>query len=228
VYAVLSMELVERKRLGIALEGQIIKRDVPQTNVCFGDYRARIFGESEPDLRQELERRIVDQLALAGLALASDDRSRRVLLDQEHALLRARLKLLQNRGAGMSALGAKEALEPTQLARLRADIAVNEANLASIASGVEALEYQLERLREVLGNPAMHFFVTSKRVCLNRQNVVVQEDSAAPCETLDLQIARVPTPDGSSELRTFVLARFPRTQLLDKRELFSEAARLLH
>jgi hypothetical protein len=228
VYTVLSMRLDERKTLGVALEGGMIKRDVPQSTASFGDYRARIFGTTETELRHEIERRIVDQLALAALASATQDQSHRVLLEQEHALLRARLRLLQNQGAGMSTLGAMAPLEQSQLARMQADIAVNEANLASIASGAEVLDFQLERLREVLADPAQHFFVTRRRMRLNRQNVVVEEGSPAPGETLDLQIARVPFPDSPPEMRTFVLARFPRNELLPKAELLSEAARSLN
>jgi hypothetical protein len=56
----------------------------------------------------------------------------------------------------------------------------------------------------------------------------LSEDSTAPGETLELQVARIPIPDGPPEFRTFVLVRFPRAALLPRGELLSEAARLLH
>jgi hypothetical protein len=228
VYAVLSTQLMERRTFGVALESGIMRRDVPQTTVSFGDYRARICGATEADVRTQLARRIVDQLALAGLALAAEDRSRRDVLDQERALLRARLRLLERQGAGMAGLASKVTVENDELARLQVDIAMNEANLASISAGPEGLDNQLERLREVLGNPGEHFSVSNRILRLDRQNVVLAEDSAAPGETLDLQIARVPLPEGPSELRAFVLVRFPRAELLPRGELFRQAARTLN
>ena len=104
---------------------------------------------------------------------------------------------------------------------------MNEANLRSIAAGPEALDYQLERLREVLENPRAHLFVTTRRVRLDRMNVLLEDTAAGAAEPLDLRIARIPLPEGPPELRTFVLARFARAELLPQSELFADAARVL-
>jgi hypothetical protein len=53
------------------------------------------------ELRREIESRIVDQLAMAGLAIATHDQSQRDVLEQENASLRTRLRLLNGRGAGL-------------------------------------------------------------------------------------------------------------------------------
>src|SRR5690349_8385027 len=84
VCAVLSMSLVERRVLGVALEGGVLRRDVPQTTVSVTDYRVRICGPSEPELRRDLECRIVDQLALASLSTTTQDRAQRGVLEQEN------------------------------------------------------------------------------------------------------------------------------------------------
>ena len=107
-FAVLGMEMAERKVLGMALEGEIVRRDVEQTTVRFGDYRVRICGRSEDDLKAEIERRLVDQLALEGLARIVADQSRRKELEQARALLKSRLQMLERKGAGMrGALGGE-------------------------------------------------------------------------------------------------------------------------
>src|SRR5688572_2643444 len=100
-YAVLSMALVERQVLGTAIDNGIMRRDVPQTTMSFTDHRVRICGRSEAELRQDIERRIIDQLALTGIALASQDQSRREVLERENALLRSRRRLLASQGAGL-------------------------------------------------------------------------------------------------------------------------------
>ena len=226
VYAVVSMQLVERRVLNVALEGGVLKRDVPQTTVSFADQRVRICAGSDPELRQVIEQRIVDQLALLGLAMAAEDQSKRAAFEQERALLKMRVKLLEAQGAGLAALGTKPSATGSDLARAQAALAVNEANLDTMTSGHEALDYQLERLREVLANPRVHFFVTTKRIRLDRMNILQPEDDAA-FEPLDLQIAHVPIPDGAPELRTFVLARFDRSELVSRSALLSDAAGML-
>jgi hypothetical protein len=227
VCAVLSMTLAERRALGVALEGGVLRRDVPQTTVSFADCRVRICGRSETELRRDLETRIVDQLALASLAKTTQHQVQRGVLEQENALLRTRLRLLQGRGAGLVGLAGPSAPDGSTLARLQAELAMNEENLRSIASGSEALEYQLEDLSDVLAHPREHFFVTPRHLRLDRMNVALADDDPAPGVTLDLQIARVPMPDGLPELRTFVFVCFQRSALLPKSALMTEAARML-
>ena len=223
---VLSMLLVERKVLGVALVGTELRRDVPQTTVSFTDYRARICGTSDAELRQDVERRVVDQLALIGIGIAADDQSRREMLEQERALLRARLRMLESQGAGLTALGGKE-VDASQYDRLHTDLAINEQALKVLATGSEVLDYQLERMREVLASPQEHFSVSAKRLRLNRMNVVVDETDPQPAETLELQVARVPLPAAPAELRTFSFVRFPRSGLLPRGSLLNDAARML-
>jgi hypothetical protein len=226
-YAILSMALVERQILGTAIENGIMRRDVPQTTMSFTDHRVRICGRSEAELHQDIERRIIEQLALTGIALASQDQSRREILERENALLRSRRRLLASQGAGLASLSGAAAQEGA-LARLRQELAVNEENLRSIAAGPEALDYQLEKLQEVLSHPGEHLFVSSRRVRLDRMNVVVSAESPLQGEALDLQIARIPVPDGPPEYRTFALVRFARESLLSSRVLYTDAARMLH
>jgi hypothetical protein len=227
VYTVLSMMLVEKHGLGAALEGDVVRRDVPQTTISFSDHRARMFGASEMQLREEIERRIVDQLSLSAVVNATDDHSRREVLEQERALLRMRLRLLQRQGAGVSGLGLRVNPELGEAARIQMDLAMNEANLNSLSVGRESLDYQLERLCDVLSNPEQHFSVSTRQLRIDRMNVVVSEGSTLPAETLDLRIARIPMPDGPPEFRVFMFVHFPRIALLPKSVLQSEAARLL-
>jgi len=228
VFAVLSMALVERRVLGIAMVHGQLQREVPQTTVSFQDHRVRIFGRTEAELRAEIERRIVDQLALTAIAAAVEDESRRHTLAQENALLKARLRLLQGKGVGLTGLAGKPSSSPDKLAALQRDLAVNEGNLKSLAAGSEALDQQIERLRAVLSNPHEQFFLTPRRLRLDRMNILLDEDAREPFEPLELQIAHVPIPAEQPEFRTFALTRFPRSALLPMSLLLADAARMLH
>jgi hypothetical protein len=228
IFAVLSMQLVERRVLGIALEAGVLRRDVPQTTVSFGDYRTRMCAATEVALRSDVERRIVDQLALTAIANVANDGSRRDALEQECALLRTRLRLLDAKGAGLSGLALRVDPGRGELSRLQMELAQNEANLRSIAAGFEGLERQLDELVRVLGAPTEHFSLAHRRVRVDNMNIVLPDDSTLPGAALDLQIARIPIPGGPPEFRTFIFVRFPRAELLQKSELLSEAAQMLH
>ncbi|MGZ8203852.1 MAG: hypothetical protein ACXWUB_11440, partial [Burkholderiales bacterium] len=144
-----------------------------------------------------------------------------------HALLLRRLHLLRGEGAGFTGLAGEAVSEHGQLAWLENELAVNEQNLTTVASGPEGLEYQLERLCAVLANPQKHFFITPRRLRLDRMNVLLDEHSAMPGAWLDLKIARIPMPDGSAESRSVVLVRFPRAALLPRSALVSDAGRMV-
>jgi hypothetical protein len=227
VYTVLSMLLVEKRVLGAALDGEILRRDVQQTTISFSDHRARIFGASEVLLREEIERRIVDQLSLSALVSAAQDQSRREVLEQERALLRLRLRLLERKGSGVSGLGIRVNPELAEAARIQMELAMNEANLNSLSSGPESLDYQIDRLCDALSKPEEHFSVSMRRLRVDRMNIVVDERSTQPAEDLDLRIARIPMADAAPEFRVFMFVHFPRIALLPKSSLHADAARVL-
>ena len=227
ICAVLSMQLVERRVLGLALDDRGLQRELAQTTVSFTDHRARICAGTEEELRKDLQRRIVDQLALTAIARAAQDESRRALLEQERALLRARLRLLDAKGAGISGLGIRVSPAMGELARLKLELSVNEQTLSALATGAEALEHQIDHLCTVLTSPGEHFSVSARRIRLDNLNVVLTDDGTSPGAILDLQIAQVPIPGGAPESRTFVLVRFPRAELASQSELLREVSGIL-
>jgi hypothetical protein len=212
VYALLSMEMTEKKILGMALEGEIIRRDIPQTTISFGDYRIRFCKPTEPDLRQEIRQRIVDQLALEGLAYVAEDRTSREQFEKERALLKVRLRLLERQGAGMkSALGGTDLASQSELTRLQAQIAENSQNLANAGVGAEILERELERIREVLAQPGQNFPISAKRLCLDRMNVVLEDNN--PQGTM-IEFTVGQTIGSRPQKRAFALTSFLRQDLL--------------
>jgi hypothetical protein len=199
--------------LGVALEGDAIRRDVVQRTVSFSDHQVRICGRSESELRQEIVSRLVDQLGLEGLARIEADKSRRDLLERERALLKTRLQLLKRQGIGIrSMFGNDDVAESGELGRLQAQIEENERSLNSLGIRSEALEHALNRVCEVLANPSQHIYVESKRFRLDRMNVVQLKDSAEPSEDITIQIARIPTTP--PRMRAFTLVRFAFGELL--------------
>jgi hypothetical protein len=225
-YAVLGMEMRERHILGVGLEGDTLRRDVPQTTISFSDHQIRICGHSEAGLRNEIASRLLDQLALEGLTRVAADKSRRDLLERERALLKTRLQLLGRQGAGMSGmLGSDGPEQDDDLARLQTEVEDNERNLQDLGLKSDALERALECVREVFAEPERHIFVSSKRVRLDRMNVVLEQSGAQAGDDIEFHFARIPT--APPRTRAFALVRFARADLLPAKSMLDEAQRLL-
>jgi hypothetical protein len=225
-HAVLGMEMTERHTLGVALEGDTMRRDVPQTTLSFSDHQVRMCGSSDADLRAAIVQRLLDQLGLEGLARVAADETRRDVLERERALIKTRLQLLERQGAGIGAMvggGAEPASD--ELARLQEEIDENARSLASLGLREDALARAVERVREVFAEPARHIVLSTRALRLDRMNVVLDPRSPQHGDDFVFQIARIPTTPPRT--RAFSLIRFARADLLPARSMLDEAARLL-
>lgn len=225
-YGVLGMALVEKNVLGVALHGETLRSDVVRLTVSFSDHRVPMCGDGEAGLREEVVRRLVDQLGLEGLSRFAADQSRREVLEEERALLRTRLRILESQGVGVrGAFGDQPTAGTEELARLREDMLANERSLEELGVRSEALDRQLGHLCDVLADPGRHLYVESRHFRLNRMNVVVAPDSGETFDDLAFQVARVPTDP--PRLRAFAIIRFARADLVASGTLYERAAKLL-
>jgi hypothetical protein len=225
VYVVLGIAMTERHILGVALEGETMRRDVMQKTVSFSDHQVRICGRTDPDLRQETCGG--PWINWASTALPESRRtSRAATCSSRNGRCSTRLQLLERQGAGMRAVFGSDATPGSEeLARLLEQIEENEKNLDSLGLRAEAFERELDRVCEVLADPSPHIYIESKQFRLDRMNVVLPENSAQAGEEVTFQIALIPTTP--QQMRAFALVRFARCYLLPAASLFDEAARLL-
>jgi len=222
-YALLSMAMTERRTLGMELEGEIIRRDVPQTTMSFGDYRIRFCMPTEPDLREEIQRRIVDQLALEGLAHVVEERTSREKLEQVRALLKMRLRLLEKQGMGMrTALGDAAAVtDQGEVIRLQAQLEENTQKLDDAGIGSEILARELECIRAVLAEPAQNFQISNQRLRLDRMNIMLAENNPQKGEEIEFTVGQ--TFGTTPQKRAFAFVCFARTDLLAGGIRYNEA-----
>jgi len=220
--ALLGMEMTERRVLGMGLQGNQVQSDVPQTTLSFGDHRMRLCAGSEADLRAELQRRLIEQLAMEGLKRAAGDTSRREDLAKDRALLQARLKLLQRKGSGMQGAVAGDDAGGGERAKISAELEQNAQSMAAL--GGTSLERELGHICDILSRPGEALRVAPRKVLLDRMNVV-QETGASGATELEFEVAQVEGPPARE--RAFALVRFPRTDLLPPGQGMAEAERLL-
>jgi hypothetical protein len=225
-FAVLGMAMTERRTFGVAQHGSTARTDVQRTTVSFSDHRARVCASTEQTLREEIVRRVVDQLVLVGLERIGADASRRDELEQERALLKTRLALLQRQGSGMSAiLGAEPLSGLVELARLQAQMEENGAELARLGLATEAIDRRLKIIADVLNSPAEHLHVLKRELRLDRMNVIVENGYAREGTTIELRLASVSETAGA--MRAFALVKFARSDLLPAPSMVDEERKFL-
>lgn len=222
-HAVLGMTMSERHTFGVALEGDVMRTEVPQTLVNFSDHQVRIIAGSDADLRREIVRRMLDQLALEALACFTAGPARE---DASMQMLESQLHLLERQGTGLRAVvGGADAPGPAEQAELRSRIERNTTMLSQQATRTGALERHLACLVETLQDAPARFALTRRRVRLSATNVLLDADTPGAAHDLEVMTAHVP---GDPPLvRTFMLVRFARADMVPARTLLEEAERLL-
>ncbi|HTR05955.1 MAG TPA: hypothetical protein VMJ11_04700 [Paraburkholderia sp.] len=225
-FAVLGMAMEERRTLGAQQHGEMVRTDAVRATLSFSDYQVRMCGLTETELRREIELRMLEQLALEGISRMAGSAARRDALEQERALLKTRLQLLERQGVGLGeVVGGEATVDAAGRERLKAQIAENARHLAKLGMRSEALQQELEQIGEVLDNPAAHMDVTVRHVRLDAMNVIVDDSSPTPAHTIDLRVARIPALSG--RLRAFALVRFARRDLLPVPSVLDQASRPL-
>lgn len=226
-YAVLGMTMNERSTLGVARVGDQTRSDVAQTTLGFSDHLIRLCGADEDGLREEVTQRMVDQIAVEGLAKVAADTTLREDLEQERALLASRLRLLERQGTGLRGMvGSDEASAPGDLARVRAEAEEIEQRLQALGPRSEVLSRQLDTLCEAFANAGELLQVSIVQRRIDRMNVVVENGIGDMAEShlLEFRVARVPgNPPQQRTLAILKVARkdMPRpANLLDNADKF--------
>jgi hypothetical protein len=77
----------------------------------------------------------------------------------------------------------------------------------------------------VFAQPGRHLYLSTRRLRLDRMNVVLDQNSTQAGDDFEFQVARLPTTP--PRVRAFSLVRFARADLLPEKSKFEEAAQLL-
>lgn len=224
-YIVLGMTYDEQMIDGVALQGDVMQRDISRKVVNFSAPRTRICGHSEAEIRHLLGNQSFEYLVAQSMLEIGEFRSEIQELEENRALIRARLRILQQQGPGLGSLfEAAPAVSGEQL-RLEAQLLENERQMEEIGSSQEILESELESLREVLEVPERYLRFERTRLRLNTLNMVVDERSTDVASEVVFTMAVL---DGSPKVkRAFVLGRQARGEMREMKMNFAEAERLL-
>ncbi len=223
---ILGMAYNEQRVFGVALHGDMVQRDVVQTSVSFSDHRAHICGRDESRLRRVVGTQAFEYLLAQALAEIGEERVERQELEGNRALIRARLRLLQQQGPGLGSMFGAPPAARSEQARLETELLENERQLAAIGGSESALEAEFACLTEVLGHPERYLHVEQKQLRLNTMNVVADKASTDPAAEVDFAIADL--AGAQAVRRAFVVASVARGEVPSTPKInFDDAARLL-
>jgi hypothetical protein len=189
-YALLSMLRKERSVLGMEMHGDVMRRDVRQTSVS---------------------------LALVTYALERimELVSSRNSLQQQRQLLDMQLKLAHVKRASLTPLLEGKGDEAIDIEALRKQQNQTGEALEQARASLTTLEDYIDRISEVLGNPGTHLRVGRVSMRLSKMNIKLESvASAEDGHQLDLTEVSL----GENLKRTLLITRFPRDELLAKRD----------
>ncbi len=225
LYAGLGAVRVEKNVLGIEMDGEILRRDVPQIMVNFSDHRVVCFSGNEQDSRRELMRRGCDYLIETALQRLIASRVQKTQLEQQQRkLLQQKANILKQAQVGLESLTGPATLEPVDLSALEQQLQNLETELSQLRADSATLDKHLAKVVATLSEPEKVLRLDSISLTLDHMNTKVAADSPRVANAMTFQEIVM----GKDRRLAALFVRFPSNQLLPQPDFFKEANRLLY
>jgi hypothetical protein len=190
--ALLTATRKERTVFGTALEGEIVRRDVPQVAVEFYDHRVVAPVATEEQNRRELVQRGLNALATYALEEIMQIKSIREDLTAQRHMLAVQLKIPQTRKRGLESLltgGTQSQADAIQAEQVLAEI---DKQLMELEPGAGMPQDFLRKLENVLTSPGNFLTGETIGMRLNWMGVRLNEGSAEEGREITLSELEIP------------------------------------
>jgi len=205
-FALLCMHREERRQLGMAVEGDVLRKDVLQTAVSFTDHQLVSPGLVEADARCALKCCIFNSLIGHIHLESAGAQTRTAELERRARAWRARLR--------RAAPGS-----PTHAA-LRLEVDVIEAELRAPTLRLTTLDDLFNYVADSLSNP--HKLVSSRQYSIFMDRLGIRYDEPGTAGARELPLAEIHV--AGRRPRVACLVSFPRAELLPERDFICEAS----
>jgi DNA repair exonuclease SbcCD ATPase subunit len=210
--------------LGIEMDGEILRRDVPQTVVNFCDHRLGFLTDNEQDTRRELMRRAADYLIETALQRLTASRVQKTQLEQQQRkLLLQKANLLKKAQVGLESLAGPATTEPVDLATLEQQLQDLETELGQLRADSATLDKHLAKVAATLSEPEKYLRLEPVALTLDHTNIKVPADSPRVANSMTFEEIVL----GKDRRLAALFVRFPSSDLLPQPDFFKEANRLL-
>jgi hypothetical protein len=217
-HVLLSMDLRERTVLGMEMHGDVLKRDVKQIAVSFADHRVVKPSLNESELKKNLEQRAFENLIRYALEKITELVAARHSLEEQQRLMEMQLRVAQLKRNSLEPLIGNRDAKSVDIQAMRQQAEHASETLRHTRARLSTLNDYIDRIEEVLGEPHTHLNVSSVSMCLNEMNIKLDEKSSSAGKVLDFSEAHL----GDQLKRILLIARFPRDELLPRKDLFAK------
>jgi hypothetical protein len=208
------MEKKEHSGFGMQLEGDLLKKDVPQVTVNFFGHNILSPAATENEVRRSLKQCIFDALISNTFERVMANHTREGGSDEYRKVLDRRYKANQAWGQELTDL----------LLSIRADAITRNGSTSKHGTGsgigdIKTPVDHLEQVKNILAHPEKMIRLNHISMNLTRMGVKVDNDSdpsASKIELTELEINDI-------WRRIIVIAKYPRNEMLKKNDFFSSA-----
>jgi len=210
VHVPLIMLRREKRTLGMALSGDIVRRDVARTAVNFSEHRLGfVCAESESGLRSELKWHGIHFLAVTALENITHLKTRTAGLEEERALLKMKLRDVQAQHRGLDAMVGAPAADSQEQQALEQRLKDTGEKLQEARTGVATLVDYLDQLCQVLNHPSRYLRVRRNSVTVDRMGIKLDNMS----HERGGEVFSATITIGENPALEMILAAFQRTDM---------------
>lgn len=209
-HVMIAATMQVRKVLGIAMRGDMMQREVPQTQISFTDHRIVASADSEGGLREKLKAFALEFVAHRVLANIEAARSECGELERELALLRARMRVKLRQDSGKACLCDHVEYSEGEMAAICSQIREKEALLNQTAIHQPTLKHFMDQLLLVLNSVERLLQIHEVSLHLDNMNILLETPDTGTVKPVELtEILREGHP-----ARIMVIACVPRDEVL--------------
>ena len=223
LYALLGVERSERSRLGMDLQGDIVKRDVMQLVVTFSNHRFVCPADSHSEISLEAKRRAFDNLIECALQQIVSSRHKQEDTSRRYKLLKSKLKAMEAAGLGIEAIAQPAQSEKIDIKDLQEQLAQLEDGLAGTEAAPPTLDHYMDVIVETLNSPELCLQTAPVSLKLNHMGIKLEEDATGPAVNMEMVELSLP-----NSRRVIVLPVWiPIAEMPEPRDFLKEASRYL-
>jgi hypothetical protein len=223
IFTLLTMEMNERTRPGMALQGGRVRRDVMQTVIEFSNHRCIGPSGSETKTRREVKKRAFDLIIQQALERIIAARSERTHLEKQSRLLNQKLQAMKNGNWGLEPMLSHGQGSRPDHAALVEEIAQVEVELDKLDTTPTTIEQSFDYINDVFSHPAA--YLGQRKVELNLGPMLVKVENAQGQSVTHLELNEFHISSGESRIVQF--GWIPTSELPKKRDFLAEAQRYL-
>jgi hypothetical protein len=223
IYGVLSMQWVEKNRLGTVLHDDHIQREVQQVSINFLNHNFLGPSISLEEAVLNVKKRAFDFMIEITLERIIAARSRYAELEQQQLLLKRKLKAMKAGNWGFAEMLRPEMSGVKDLSSMQVEIESVENELDMMGASHEVLDRNLQIINNALGSPEELLAMRTIQLELDSMNIKADTSTSAKVHKLEL----IEAYSGIGASRILLPGWFPVDELPAGRETITNAMRYL-